>query len=263
MKLDPYELAGAAAARVADLTGTGTHDAAVVLGSGWGPAVDALGETVAQFEMTELPGFHVPVAPGHVGLVRSTLLDGRRVLVFAGRTHLYEGHGPGAVVHPIRTAAAAGVQTLVLTNANGSLRADWPVGTGVLVADHLNLSGHSPLVGPRFVDLSDCWSPRLRLRARALDPTLVEGVYAFVGGPHYETAAEASAYTAMGADIIGMSSVLEVIAARELGLEALGLSVVSAVEHDGSVLDPDEVVRAAEAAAARLGQTIAEVLTSA
>lgn len=262
MSLDWYELARAAASRLAELTGTDTHDDAVILGSGWGPAAEALGETVTEFPVTELPGFLAPVAPGHPGLVRSTLLDGRRTLVLIGRTHLYEGHGPGAVGHSVRTAAAAGVRRLVLTNANGSFRTDWPIGTGVLIADHLNLSGRSPLVGARFVDLTDCWSRRLRSRAQALNPNLVEGVYAFVPGPHYETAAEAGAYIALGADVIGMSCVLEAIAARELGLDILGLSVVSAIEHDGSAIDPDEVVRAAEAAAARLGHTIAGVLAA-
>jgi purine-nucleoside phosphorylase len=159
---DPYALAGEAADRIADLTGRASHDALVVLGSGWGPAADAFGEPVAAFAMTRVPGFHAPVADGHRGEIRSCLLGDVSVLLLLGRTHLYEGRGLDPVVHPVRTAAAAGVRRAVLTNANGSLRADWAVGRPVLLADHLALTATSPLVGPRFTDLTDVWSPRLR-----------------------------------------------------------------------------------------------------
>ena len=137
--------------------------------------------------MTDLPGFVAPVAEGHRGTVASYDVGGVPTLVLFGRTHLYEGLGLGPVVHGIRIAAAAGCTTAVLTNANGSLRPDWELGRVVLVRDHLNLTATSPLVGPRFVDLTDCWSPRLRSLARDLDPTLEEAVYAWLPGPHYET----------------------------------------------------------------------------
>lgn len=260
MERDPYTRARDAAARLAELTGRPGHDALVVLGSGWGPAADAFGEPVAAFPMRELPGFLTPVAEGHAGEVRSYDLDGVATLVFLGRTHLYEGHGPLPVVHGIRTAAAAGARIAVLTNANGSLRADWRLGRPVLIGDHLNLTAVSPLEGPRFVDLTDAWSPRLRALARQLDPTLAEGVYALLPGPHYETWAEAEWLRRVGADMLGMSTVLEAIAARESGLELLGFSTVTAIEGTDSGIDPGEVVAVAEKTASTLGPLLAELV---
>ena len=257
---DPYELARLAADRLAEDSGVAWHDVVVVLGSGWGGAAQALGTPTYESRMAELPGFRAPTAEGHAGLVRSYDVGSRRVLCFLGRTHLYEGHGAAAVAHGIRTAAAAGARTAILTNANGSLRRDWGSGTGVLIADHLNLSAMSPLEGPRFVDLADAWSPRLRQLAKRADPNLVEGVYAMLPGPHYETYAEAHALRSLGADVIGMSTVLEAIAARELGLELLGLSVVTTVEATGEQIDPAGVVAVAEASATRLGRVISAVI---
>jgi purine-nucleoside phosphorylase len=183
------------------------------------------------------------------------------VLAFLGRTHLYEGHGAAATVHAVRTAAAAGCRTAVLTNANGSLRPEWAPGTGVVVRDHLNLSGETPLVGPRFVDLTDLYTPAMRAAARAADPGLVEGVYVMLRGPHYETLAEARMLRTLGADVVGMSTVLEAVAAREAGMALLGLSIVTAVEAVETPIDPEEVVRVAAAAATRTGNVIAAVLS--
>ena len=166
------------------------------------------------------------------------------------------------MAHAVRTGAAAGARVVVLTNANGSLRSDWGTGTGVLIADHLNLSGATPLAGPRFVDLTDAYSPRLRAIARAAEPALVEGTYAMLRGPHYETVAEAHALQRLGADVLGMSTVLETIAARELGLEVLGLSVVTVVEATGEQIDPDAVVAAAELAASGLGPVLRRVCST-
>ena len=253
-------LAEEAAERLSTLTGLPRHDALVVLGSGWGPAADAFGEPRASCAMTDLPGFVTPVAEGHRGTVASYDVDGLPVLVLFGRTHLYEGLGLAAVVHGIRTAAAAGCTTVVLTNANGSLRRDWELGRVVLVRDHLNLTATSPLVGARFVDLTDCWSSRLRALARDLDPSLEEGVYAWLPGPHYETYAEAEWVRRTGADVLGMSTVPEAIAARECGLEVVGLSTVTAVEGDDAGIDPSEVVVVAEAAASRTGPLLADLL---
>ena len=171
----PTDLEAQAAATLADRTGVARHDAVVVLGSGWDAAADVLGTPVSELSVSELPGFLAPVAPGHRGLVRSYRLDGLAVLAYLGRTHLYEGHGPAPVAHPVRVAAAAGARLAVLTNANGSLRADWPPGTGALIADHLNLTFGSPLSGPEFVDLTDAWSPRLRAVARSADPDAGRG----------------------------------------------------------------------------------------
>ncbi len=261
---DPYAAARAAAEALAEATGEARHDAVVVLGSGWGGAADPLGTATAEIAVQDLPGFRRPVAEGHAGLVRSVRLgtDGgeRRVLCFLGRTHLYEGHGPAAVAHAVRTAAAAGCRTAVLTNANGSLRPEWGPGTGVVLRDHLNLTFTSPLAGARFVDLTNCYDPGLRRSALAADPALVEGVYAMLRGPHYETVAEARMLRTYGADVVGMSTALEAIAAREAGMAVLGLSVVTAVEATDQPLDPDEVVRVAAAAATRLGDVIAAVL---
>jgi purine-nucleoside phosphorylase len=258
---DPYDVARQAADRIVELTGRTTHDALVVLGSGWGPAAAAFGEPSAVFPMTDVPGFLAPVADGHAGEIRSYLVDGVATLVLLGRTHLYEGHGLRPVVHGIRTAHAAGVRLAVLTNANGSLRGDWELGRPVLVSDHLNVTGTSPLEGPRFVDLTDAWSPRLRALARELDPSLAEGVYAWLRGPHYETWAEAEWLRRVGADLLGMSTVPEAIAAREWRMELVGISTVTAIEGTPSGIDPGEVVAIAERTASRCGPLLAELVT--
>ena len=257
---DHTELAEEAARRLAELSGVPRHDALVVLGSGWGPAADAFGEPVATLAMTDLPGFVAPVAEGHRGTLTSYDVGGVATLVLAGRTHLYEGLGLGPVVHGVRTAAAAGCRIAVLTNANGSLRPDWEVGRIMLVRDHLNLTGTSPLTGARFVDLTDCWSARLRALARDLDPKLPEGVYAWLRGPHYETWAEAEWVRRIGGDALGMSTVPEAIAARECGVEVVGLSTVTAVEGSDTGIDPNEVVAVAEASAARAGPLLADLV---
>jgi purine-nucleoside phosphorylase len=259
---EPFAAAARAAEWLRRRTGRPSYDAVVVLGSGWGPAVDAWGEPFARVPMADVPHFLAPVAEGHRGEVLAFDLDGVAVLVLSGRTHLYEGHGPRPVAHGVRTAAALGCRLAVLTNANGSLRADWAVGRPILVSDHINATGVSPVEGAHFVDLTDAWSPRLRARARGLDPTLAEGVYAQLRGPHYNTAAEAEWLRRVGADLVGMSTVLEAIAARESGLELLGLSVVTAIEGSDEATDPDEVVAAAEATAVRLGPLLADVISA-
>jgi purine-nucleoside phosphorylase len=258
--VDPYTLARQAADRLRTLTGVDRYQAFVILGSGWAAAADAFGDAGDVIAMESLPGFIAPVAEGHVNQIRSVIVDGHSVLVFAGRTHLYEGHGPAAVAHAVRTAAAAGCGIGVLTNANGSLRADWSLGSGVLIRDHLNLSGTSPLVGARFIDLTDTWSPRLRRIAQLADPDLLEGVYAMLPGPQFETWAEALAFRKLGADILGMSTVLEAIAARELNVELLGVSVVTAIEGSPDGIDPEQVVAIGADAAKRLAPMIATVM---
>jgi purine-nucleoside phosphorylase len=258
--VDPYTLAGQAADRLRTLTGVDRYEAFVVLGSGWATAADAFGDAGDVIAMESLPGFIAPVAEGHVNQIRSVIVHGHPVLVFAGRTHLYEGHGPAAVAHAVRTAAAVGCRIGVLTNANGSLREDWSLGTGVLVRDHLNLSGTSPLVGARFIDLTDTWSPRLRRIAQLADPDLLEGVYAMLPGPQFETWAEALALRTLGADILGMSTVLEAIAARELNVELLGVSVVTAIEGSPDGIDPEQVVAIGADAAKRLAPMIVTVI---
>jgi purine-nucleoside phosphorylase len=259
---DWYARADEAARALRSALGVEHVDSAVVLGSGWAGAAEAFGPPGAEAALADLPYFRAPVAVGHAGRVRRYDVAGRTVLAFLGRTHLYEGHGPGQVAHAVRTAAAVGARLVVLTNANGSFRADWGTGTGVLLADHLNLSGSTPLEGPRFVDLSGAYSPRLRALAREEQPALVEGTYVMLRGPHYETVAEAQALSRLGADVIGMSTVLETIAARELGLEVLALSVVTVVEASGEQIDPDEVVAAAGRAATGFGPVLRHVCST-
>ncbi|HLM06876.1 MAG TPA: purine-nucleoside phosphorylase [Blastococcus sp.] len=251
----PATLAAEAAEDLTTALG-GPHDVAVVMGSGWAPAADAFGPALASVGIGELPGFAAPTAVGHGGEVRSVLVGNRRVLLFLGRTHLYEGRGVEPVVHGVRTAAAAGVRTVILTNAAGSLAPEHRVGQAVVVADHLNLTARSPLVGATFVDLTDLYSPRLRALARELDPELTEGVYAALPGPHYETPAEIRMLRTLGADLVGMSTALEAIAARAAGLEVFALSMVTnaAAGITGEVLDHQEVLAAGRAAAGRLGE---------
>ena len=187
---DPEAVARQAAAAIRERTGVEQHDVAVILGSGWAPAAAELGAPTAVVPVGELPGFTPPTAEGHGGDVMSVRTGDHRVLVFVGRIHAYEGHDLRHVVHPVRAACAAGVRTVIMTNAAGGLRADFAVGQPVLISDHLNLTARSPLVGAQFVDLVDAYSPRLRALAREVDPDLTEGVYACLPGPHYETPAE-------------------------------------------------------------------------
>ena len=267
---DPYRVAATSAKQLARLTGFDSHDVAVVLGSGWAPAADAIGPPDAVVPLAELGGFPEPTVPGHVPAVRSVRVGSSRALVFLGRSHLYEGHQPAAVVHGVRTAIAAGCRVIVLTNAAGGIRPGLRPGQPVLISDHINLTGQSPVAGPpppggypsRFTDLSQAYSPRLRAIAKAANPSLDEGVYAALVGPHYETPAEIRMLRAAGADLVGMSTALETIAARHLGAEVLGLSLVTnlAAGLSDQPLDHSEVVAAGQQAALRMGTLLAEIL---
>jgi purine-nucleoside phosphorylase len=270
----PYELADHAAAALAERTGVARHDVAVVLGSGWKPAADRFGEVTAEVALDELPGFPPSTVAGHTAAVRSIRAGDRHVLAFLGRVHAYEGHEPSVVAHGVRAAVRAGCSVVVLTNAAGGLRAGMQVGDPVLISDHINLTGRSPLSGPtpdevdgwgpRFCDLTDAYSARLRGLARELDPSLTEGVYAAVPGPHYETPAEIRAYQVLGADLVGMSTVHETIAARHAGAEVLALSLVTnlAAGLGGEVLDHHDVLAAGRAAAERMGDLLARLVGS-
>ncbi|MBD8078082.1 purine-nucleoside phosphorylase [Cellulosimicrobium arenosum] len=263
---DPFVVAGAAAEHIARATGIDGHDMALVLGSGWGGAAELLGDVVAEIPTHEIPGFAAPTVSGHLPVTRSIRVeraDGsvRLALVIGSRTHLYEGKGVRAVVHPVRTAAAAGVETLILTNGAGGLDPDRPAGTPVLLADHLNLTARSPLEGATFVDLTDLYSPRLRTLARDVDPTLGEGVYAQMPGPHYETPAEIRMLRTLGADMVGMSTAIEAIAARHAGLEVLGLSLVTnlAAGISPTPLSHAEVIEAGQVAGPRISSLLADI----
>jgi purine-nucleoside phosphorylase len=259
---DPSAVAREAATALAEATGVPRHDVAVVLGSGWGPAADALGPTIAEIDADTLPGFRPPVADGHHGRIRSVDADGTPVLVFLGRTHLYEGRGVDAVVHAVRTAAAAGCRVIVLTNGCGGLDPSWTPGTPVLIRDHLNLFGVTPLRGATFIDMTDLYSSRLRAIAHDIDSSLDEGVYAQFLGPQYETPAEIGMVRAMGGTLVGMSTVQEAIAARQAGMEVLGLSLVTnlAAGMTGEPLSHEEVLAAGKASASRMGALLAQVI---
>lgn len=251
-----------AAASIAERTGLRSHDIAVVLGSGWRPAADILGQPDTEIGLGELPGFQAPSAVGHGGTIRSVRLGDKRALVLLGRTHLYEGKGIDPVVHNVRTAAAAGAKVVLLTNAAGGLREGFEVGQPVLISDHLNLTARSPILGAHFVDLTDLYSARLRRLAREIDPSLTEGVYAGLTGPHFETPAEIRMFRTVGADLVGMSTVLEAIAARAAGMEVFGLSLVTnlAAGMTGEPLNHEEVLEAGRAAAEKMGVLLRELV---
>ncbi|OYN87899.1 purine-nucleoside phosphorylase [Parenemella sanctibonifatiensis] len=237
--------------------------AGVVLGSGWAAAADALGTEIARFPLSGLPGFRAPTVAGHGGEAIIVRVADQPVVVFTGRTHLYEGHGTDAVVHGVRVLAAAGADRIILTNGCGGLNPDWPAGTVVALRDHINLTGASPLSGPTFVDLTEAYSPELRARAQQVDP-LPEGVYAQFRGPQYETPAEVRMAGILGADLVGMSTVVETIAARAAGLQVLALSLVTnpaAGTVAGAALDHADVVAAGRAAGDRLAALMAGIVS--
>jgi purine-nucleoside phosphorylase len=262
--IDPFDVAKAAATVIAERTGAATHDVALVLGSGWGQTADLIGPTLATVDNADVPGFHAAAVAGHSGSMRSIAIgdSGRRALVYGTRTHFYEGRGVRAVVHAVRTASEAGCSTIVLTNGCGGLNPAWAPGTPVLISDHINLTATSPLEGPTFVDLTDLYSPRLRAIAREVDPTLDEGVYVQFPGPHYETPAEVQMAKRIGGDLVGMSTTLEAIAARHVGLEVLGISLVTnlAAGISDEPLSHQEVIDAGQAAAGRCGRLLAAVV---
>lgn len=256
------QLARRAANSIREQTGFDEHDVAIVLGSGWSPAIAKLGSPDVVLPQAEIPGFAPPRAAGHPGELLSMCIGVHRVLVLAGRVHAYEGHDLSHVVHPVRAACAAGAGIVVLTNAAGGVRTDLRVGQPVLISDHLNLTARSPLVGDEFVDLTDAYAPRLRELARDADPELTEGVYAGLPGPHYETPAEIRMLRTLGADLVGMSTVHETIAARAAGAEVLGISLVTnlAAGITGAALSHADVMAAGAASAARIGALLALII---
>jgi purine-nucleoside phosphorylase len=257
------EPAAEAAAVLAERTGGVPHAVALVLGSGWAGSVGRLGRTVVELSTADLPGFVASGVAGHAGQVRSIEVDGRRVLAFLGRTHLYEHRDAGAVAHPVRVAAAARCHRVILTNACGAIRQTLQPGDIVLITDHINLTAVSPLEGATFVDLSDLYSHRLRALCHTLDPDLAEGVYVGYWGPNYETPAEIRAFRALGGDLVGMSTVLEAIAARAAGLEVLGLSLVTNMAAGiAGPLSHDEVLAQGRAGEERAGTLLAAIVTA-
>lgn len=264
---DPFDVAAAAAEYIAAETGVSGHDVALVLGSGWGGAAELIGDVVAEIPTADIPGFVKPAVEGHRSTTRSIRIerpDGavRHALVLGSRTHLYEGRGPRRVVHGIRTAAAAGCETVILTNGCGSVHIGWRPGQPVLIKDHLNFTGQTPLEGAKFADMTDVYTPRLRDVARSVDPDLPEGVYAQFNGPQYETPAEVKMAGLLGADLVGMSTALEAIAARHCRMDVLGISLATnlAAGISPHPLSHAEVLEAGKQAGPRISDLLARVI---
>ena len=264
---DPFDVAAAAAEYIAAKTGVPGHDIALVLGSGWGGAAELIGDVVAEIPTAEIPGFVQPAVQGHRSTTRSIRIerpDGsvRHALVLGSRTHLYEGLGPRRVVHGVRTAAAAGCETVILTNGCGSVHIGWRPGQVVLIKDHLNFTGQTPLEGAKFADMTDIYTPRLREIARSVDPELPEGVYAQFHGPQYETPAEVKMAALMGADLVGMSTAMEAVAARHCRMDVLGLSLATnlAAGISPHPLSHEEVLEAGREAGPRISDLLARVI---
>lgn len=260
---DPFAIAAEAAADIHRLSGVEQHDVALTLGSGWGKAAELLGETIATIPASEVTGFSASPVVGHSGTLRSILTpDGKHVLVIGARTHYYEGHGVRRVVHSVRTAAATGAKIMVLTNGAGGIRDTWSPGQPVLISDHINLTADSPLEGATFVDLTDLYSTRLRELARSIDGSLDEGVYCQFRGPHYESPAEVQMAKIIGGHIVGMSTALEAIAAREAGMEILGLSLITnlAAGIQSTPLSHTEVIEAGQRAEPVISALLARIV---
>jgi purine-nucleoside phosphorylase len=252
---DPYVLAKAAGAAILERFDIAGLDLAFVLGSGWLAAADDLGQPIGSCELAELPGFAQPTVVGHgASLHIVSTPTGKIAAIFTGRTHLYEGHGVDQVAHGVRTAITAGAGVLVLTNGCGGLNREWVPGTTVLIRDFINLTGTTPLLGARFIDMSTPYSARLRDLARSVEPGLPEGVYVQFRGPQFETPAEVRMAGVLGGDLVGMSTTLETIAARELGAEVLGISLVTnlAAGISSKPLSHQDVLEAGREAAPRL-----------
>ncbi|NRD25392.1 purine-nucleoside phosphorylase [Frigoribacterium sp. VKM Ac-2836] len=262
---DPFEVARTAAAEIAEKTGVARHDIALTLGSGWAKAADLIGETVAEVPATEITGFAASAVVGHTSSIRSIALpSGKHALVMGARTHYYEGHGVRRVVHGVRTAAATGATTMILTNGAGGIKETWKPGTPVLISDHINLTADSPLEGATFIDLTDLYSSRLRDLARGIDSSLDEGVYTQFRGPHYETPAEVQMAKAIGGHIVGMSTALEAIAARQAGMEVLGMSLITnlAAGIQKTPLSHAEVLEAGRDAETKISDLLARIVAA-
>ena len=256
-------LAEKASEQIKEETGTGYFDLSLTLGSGWSKATGFLGEIVGEVAANRVPGFSHSSIPGHIGSLFSVRLpDGRHALIIGARTHFYEGKGAQAVAHSVRVAAACGAKTMILTNGAGGIKEQWKPGTPVLISDHINLTGATPLEGATFVDLTDLYSKRLRDIARSVEPTLDEGVYVQFRGPQYETPAEVQMAKAMGGHIVGMSTALEAIAAREAGMEVLGLSLITnlAAGISPHSLSHQEVIDAGKQAEPVISKLLADIV---
>ena len=254
-------MSAAQAVRARLPAGAAAPRAALVLGSGLGEVADAV-EDAVRIPYGELPGFPVSSVAGHAGRLVAGRLAGVPVVVLQGRAHLYEGVEPAALAVPVRTVRDLGAELIVFTNAAGSLRPEVGPGRLMAITDHINLTGRTPLVGPHFVGMGQAYDPELleRLRAAAAKAgvDLAEGVYLAVPGPSFETAAEIRAFRTLGADAVGMSTVLEVIAARHCGLRVAAVSAITNLAEGLSteVLTHEGTLAAAGRAASDLGRVL-------
>lgn len=252
-----------AATKIKQIANIESVDIGLTLGSGWAKAADLAGEELASIDAADIPGFHKPSVSGHTGKLRIIKLSsGKTAVVIGARTHFYEGHGVDAVSHGVRVAAALGAKIMVLTNGAGGIKETWKAGQPVMISDHINLTASSPLSGANFVDLTDLYSSRIREIALSVDSTLDQGVYVQFPGPHYETPAEVQMAKAMGGDIVGMSTALEAIAAREAGLEVFGMSLITnlAAGIQKTPLSHTEVLEAGAAAEPVIAKLLAEII---
>jgi purine-nucleoside phosphorylase len=252
---------------IARAVGRDNFKVALALGSGLSEMAASLVDE-DPIAYSAIDGMPASTVEGHEGALYFGDLNGVPILIFAGRVHLYEGYDARTVTRWVREAAATGCTVFVLTNAAGGIASRLEVGSPCIIADHLNLTGHNPLIGPadparpRFLDQTEVYSARLRELAHAADGDLQEGVYAGLLGPTYETPAEIRMLRALGADLVGMSTVLEAIQARHLGAEVLGISVVTNVAagfSDGP-LSHDEVAAVGADAATRLEKIVRGVI---
>ncbi|MGH2464486.1 MAG: purine-nucleoside phosphorylase [Candidatus Limnocylindrales bacterium] len=242
--------------------------AGIVLGSGLGGLADDLADAVA-IPFAELPGWPAATAPGHLGRLLLGRLDGVPVAMLQGRFHMYEGNDPGLIVQPVLLMGRLGARTVVLTNAAGGLNPAYGAGTLMVISDHLNLTGRTPLlgpnadeIGPRFPDLTDVYAAghraALHAAAQAEQTSLEEGIYVGLLGPTYETPAEVRMFRGLGGDAVGMSTVLEAIACRWAGIEVAGVSLITnpGAGYSGEPLNHEEVLAAGAAAGPRLARVI-------
>lgn len=245
----------------------------IVLGSGLGGLADELEDAVA-IPFAELPGWPAATAPGHAGRLLVGALAGRPVVMLQGRFHLYEGNAPGLVVQPVLLFARLGAKVVVLTNAAGGLDPSFGPGTLMVISDHINLTGQNPLIGPnadaigrRFTDLTEAWSPRLRLSlheaGRAEQVSLAEGIYVGVTGPNLETPAEVRSFAALGGHAVGMSTVIECIAANWAGVEVCGISVITnaGAGYTGEPITHGQVLAVGTEAGPRIARLIKRFVT--
>jgi purine-nucleoside phosphorylase len=262
-----------AAEAIAERLDAGGAEVAVILGSGLAAAGASL-ENARSVPYSSLPGFPETSVAGHPGRLLAGRWGGREALLFCGRVHGYEGYSAQEVGFAVRVAATLGVETLIVTNVSGGIEPSFEVGEVVAISDHLNLTGNSPLtgpnderLGPRFVDMTDVYTPSLRAIAAEVSRSLTgkplrEAVYAGMPGPSYETPAEVRMLRILGAGLVGMSTIYEVITARHAGLAVLGLSLVAnpaaGVKKDR--LSHEEVTRAAAAGASHMGKLLAGVV---